>query len=50
MKHHVTETHENNFETHNVVLSAQRISLSALSVSAAGTWVTFGAQITDEVS
>ena len=28
MKLHVTETHEHNFEIHNIVLSSQSISLS----------------------
>ena len=28
MKHHLTETHERNFEIHNIVLSSQSISLS----------------------
>ena len=28
MKHHLTETHEQNFETHNIVLSSQSISLT----------------------
>ena len=27
MKHHRTETHEHNFELHNIVLSSQSISL-----------------------
>ena len=29
VKHHLTETHEHNFEIHNIVLSSQSISLTS---------------------
>ena len=29
MKHHLTETHEHNFEVHNIVLPSQSISLKS---------------------
>ena len=29
MKYHLTETHEHNFEIHNIVLSSQSISLTS---------------------
>ena len=32
MKHHLTETHEHNFEIHNIVLSSQSISLTLIHI------------------